>query len=308
MDRRVSLDADARGAPIEGRRAACRLAVRFAMPISTAPVESLLDPPGVPTSRDAIPVTPATRAHFAAAASGLFLWAIPMAVAQATSHRRLVSTGASVAALGRNLRAWGRRWARILRTLGFDIRLDDRSGLAPDAGPVVFVGTHQTALDVVAVFAVVPQAFVFTPKIQLRSVPIVGLALRNSPSVFIDKRDARRAVRSLQDAAAQVAAGTSVMIYPEGRRSYSGGLLPFERGAFVLAVEAGVPIVPFTLRGVYRLMDERRAVSRSGSATVRLFPPIDTQGLTRTDVPALMACVRATFAADLADYEATHPV
>ena len=278
------------------------------MPISTAPVEPLLEPPGVPTSADAIPVIVATRARFAAVAGGVFAWAIPMGTGQALSHRRLAAAGASGEVLGRNMRAWGGRWARVLAAVGLDIRLDDRSGLAPDAGPLVFVGNHQTALDVVAVLAVIPQAFAFTPKVELRTAPVIGAALRHSPSVFIDKRDARRDVKSLKDAAEQVAAGTSVMIYPEGRRSYSGGLLPFERGAFVLAVEAGVPIVPFTLRGVYRLVDERRFVARAGSATVRMHAPIPTQGLTRADLPALMARVRTTFADDLADYEATHPL
>lgn len=278
------------------------------MPVSTAPLDTLIEPPGVPTSADAIPVTAATRAHFAAVAGGLFGWAVPMAVGQVRSHRRLMTAGASGGALARNMVTWGRRWAAVLARLGLDIRLDDRSGLAADAGPFVFVGNHQTALDVVAVMAVMRQGFAFTPKEELRTAPVIGAALRHSPSVFVDKRDARRAVRSIKEAAQKIAAGTSVMIYPEGRRSYSGGLLPYERGAFVLAAEAGVPIVPFTLRGIYRLVDERRYVARRGMATVRVFPPIDTAGLTRADLPDLMARVRTLTAADLADFEATHPL
>ncbi len=262
-------------------------------------------------------MTAAARARFTAVAAVTILWGAAMGAGQVATHRRLARRATrehTSAALGpgaaANFHTWGRRWAvPILAAGGFAIDGDDRSGIDwGRIGPVVFVGNHQTALDIPVSLAALPAPFAFMAKEQLREAPIIGAALAQSPSLFVDKRDARRAVQSLAEAAARIGAGTSVLLFAEGIRSFGGGMLPFERGAFALAVDAAVPVVPVTMRGVYRLLDERRRVSRPGRATVRTHPPVETRGLTRRDLPALLATVRETMRADLAEYEATHPL
>ncbi len=221
------------------------------------------------------------------------------APAQVLAHRRDPSA--------RTFHRWSGRWARwILGATGVTVETEDRAHLAAGTS-CIFVANHQNALDILILSAAVPYPYGFVAKAELEKTPLIGTALRHSPSVFVDKRDARTAVRSVQEAGERIRAGTSVLVFPEGARSYSGGLLPFQRGAFVLAAEAGVPLVPVSVLGAYRLLDERRFLFRPGKVRVVLHPPVSMDGVSRRDLPAVVATVRETLAASLADYERAHP-
>ena len=160
------------------------------------------------------------------------------------------------------------------------------------SGPCVFVANHQNAFDIPAVAAVLPIPFGYVAKAELEHSPLLGAALRNSPCVFVDKRDPRRSVASLKAAAAEIREGSSVLIFPSGERSYTGVLGSFMRGAFVLALESGVPIVPVTIVDAAARVDESRWVSRPGTITMVVGEPIDISGMTRRDIPELMKRVR----------------
>ncbi len=221
------------------------------------------------------------------------------ASAQMLAHRR--------APTARTFHRWSRRWARwTLGLTGVRVRVEDRAHLDP-AAPCIFVANHQTALDILVLSKGIPYPFGYIAKVELAKTPFVGMAIRHSACVFVDKRDARTAVKSVQEAGDRIRAGNSVLVFPEGVRSFSGGLLPFQRGAFMLAVEAGVPIVPVSLLGAYRLLDERRFLFRPGTAAVVLHEPVSMAGVTRRDLPGVMAQVRETLAQSLARYERTHP-
>ncbi len=255
-------------------------------------------PPG-PDARDVLPRTLGAMGRFGLAALWGALVTVPISIAQVVTHRRTPTTA--------NFKRWATRWGgAILKGAGIRVRLVDHAHLDP-AQPVVFAPNHQSGLDILVLAAALPYPFGFAAKAELKDVPFLGHAIAGSPSLFVDKRDARRAVETIREAAERIRAGMSVLIFPEGKRTYSGGLDRFERGAFVLAVEAGVPLVPVSLHGAYRLVDERRGLLRRGEVTVVVHPPIPTTGLTRRDVPALVAQVHALLAADLAAYEAAHP-
>lgn len=222
------------------------------------------------------------------------------APAQVLAHRRRPTA--------RTFQKWAGRWSRwILGATGVRVQVDDHARLDPGA-PCIFVANHQNALDIFVLGAGVPYPFGFVAKAELEKTPLLGTALRHSPGVFVDKRDPRTAVKSVQEAGERIRAGTSVLVFPEGARSYSGGLLPFQRGAFVLAAEAGVPLVPVSILGAYRLLDERRFVFKPGRVQVVLHPPIPMAGVGRRELPAVVEEVRATLAASLATYERAHPV
>ncbi len=225
---------------------------------------------------------------------------IVAAAAQILAHRR--------APTARTFSHWARRWAGwILRPAGVRVELEDHADLAPDQ-PCIFVANHQNALDILVLSDVVPYPFGYVAKAELERMPALGAAIRHSACVFVDKRDPRTAVRSVQEAADRIRGGNSVLIFPEGERSYSGGLLPFQRGAFFLAAEAGVPLVPVSLLGVYRLLDERRFLFRPGTVRVVLHPALPMGGVTRRDLPGVVERVRETLSASLAAYEQAHPI
>lgn len=199
----------------------------------------------------------------------------------------------------RTLHHWMVPWARlILWGTGIRLRKEQQVVLDPRR-PVVFVANHQNALDILTAAAGLPVPFGFTPKAALRRMPLVGAALKHTGSVFVDRSTAQRAARSLVEAGAEVRAGTSVLVYAEGERTWATALAPFLRGGFLLAVEAGVPLVPVALDGDVGLLDERRWASRPGPARLVVGTPIETAGRTRADVPALQAEVRAWIAREL---------
>jgi len=199
----------------------------------------------------------------------------------------------------RTLHRWMVPWARlILWGTGVRLRVEYRAALDPER-PVVFVANHQNALDILTAAAGLPVPFGFTPKAELRRLPLVGAILRHTGNVFVDRSTPQRAARSLVEAGAEVRAGTAVLLFPEGERTWATALAPFLRGGFLLAVEAGVPLVPVALDGDVGLLDERRWASRPGVARLVVGPPVETAGRTRADVPALMAEVRAWIAREL---------
>lgn len=232
-----------------------------------------------------------TRLHFA--------WTLVWGVLCTLAFFPFVFVHALFRPGARTLHRWMVPWARlILRGAGVRLRVEHRAPLDP-ARPAVFVANHQNALDILTAAAGLPVPFGFTPKAELRRMPLVGAILAHTGNVFVDRSTPQRAARSLVEAGAEIRAGNAVLVFAEGERTWATALAPFLRGGFLLALEAGVPLVPVALDGDVGLLDERRGASRPGAARLVVGPPIETAGRTRADVPALMAEVRAWIAGEL---------
>jgi 1-acyl-sn-glycerol-3-phosphate acyltransferase len=222
--------------------------------------------------------------HFA----WVILWAglssIPCAIAQIVGH--LFDPTA------RNFRRWGGAWAHItLKMSGYRVSVERSANLDAHV-PYVYVSNHQTGLDIWTHLVGIPGPFGFVAKAELKRIPFIGIALRFSASLFVDRSTPRKAVASMREAAERIRNGNSVLIYPEGRRTWSPEVDPFLKGAFQLAVEAGVPIVPTALINTYRLYDERFKSSKPGVVRLVIGSPIETEGLNRANIPELMERVK----------------
>ena len=201
----------------------------------------------------------------------------------------------------RTLKAWMRPWARaILGMARMRVRVEARAPL-PD-GPVVFVSNHVNALDIPAAMVGLPRPFLYVARHELRSWPFVGWVLEKTACLFIERDNPRRALASLRRAGERIRGGDSVLLFPEGGRSHAHGLMPFMRGPFLLAVEAGVPVVPVTLVGHAGVFSKDRRAARPGETRFVLGAPIETAGLERADAAALRAQVRAVIEAELGVY------
>ena len=194
---------------------------------------------------------------------------------------------------GQNFRRWASAWGRsLLMSIGVKVQLESATPLDPNQ-PYVFVSNHQNMLDIPALAIALKHGFGFVAKAELAKVPFLGWAIRSSPSVFIDRSEPRRSLESIKLAGRRIREGNSVLLFPEGGRTYSPELDTFKKGAFVLAVEAGVPLVPLTILDGYRVCDERRAVAWPGTIHLVAGEPIPMEGLRRRDIPGLMADVHA---------------
>jgi 1-acyl-sn-glycerol-3-phosphate acyltransferase len=157
--------------------------------------------------------------------------------------------------------------------------------------PVIFMGNHQSQLDPPYLLGAIPVHAVYIAKRELKWVPFIGWAAAAAGAIFIDRSNRERAVASLHEAAMKIRGGRNVVIFPEGTRTRTGALLPFKKGGFNLALDAGVPIVPFAIQGGFRILPKGAKRVRPGLYEIRFGAPVDTAAFPERE--ALMAQVRA---------------
>ena len=188
-------------------------------------------------------------------------------------------------------RFWGRA---LLKLWGVEVTVSG-AGNVP-GGPAVFAANHVSVLDIPVLFGHLPADFRIIHKRSLYALPVIGLYLYVAGHVGIDRANPFRARRSLSRAAARIAGGDSVVVFPEGTRSRDESVLPFKKGSFVLALEAGVPIVPVSISGVKRLTPHGLLRLRSGGVHVRVHEPIATAGRALDDASVLAEAAREVVA------------
>jgi 1-acyl-sn-glycerol-3-phosphate acyltransferase len=159
------------------------------------------------------------------------------------------------------LESWGRA---VVENAGIVLDVVGRENLGRRETFLV-MSNHQSLYDIPVLFHVVGPNIRMIAKKELFSVPIFGRALAGAGFIAIDRGDRNRAMRSLDAARDLLASGTHVWIAPEGTRSRTGRLLPFKKGGFHLAFEAGLPILPITLRGTRDVLAARGLRSRKGA-------------------------------------------
>jgi len=168
----------------------------------------------------------------------------------------------------------------------------------PRTAPCVFAVNHQSYLDIPVAFGYLPANFRIMAKQSLFKIPFLGWHLARSGHMPIDRHNPRRAARSVLAAAAHVRGGTPVFVFPEGGRSPDGRFAEFKAGTFLLAIKAGVPVIPVTLNGTRAVMGTSSWDIHPGRVELIVHAPISTAGLTSADAEALAARVRGVMEAD----------
>jgi len=194
---------------------------------------------------------------------------------------------------------WPRRiagaWGRALLGL-YGVRVVVTGGENLPRGPAVYAANHSSALDIFIVFGHLPTDFRIVHKRSLYFAPIVGQFLFLGGHIGVDRSNAFRARKSLEQAADRIRGGVSVAVFPEGTRSRHGNLEPFKRGSFVLAIRAGVPVVPVSLAGVRRVVPQGLCSVSPGTVTLTIHPPVPTAGRSPEEATLLASEIRATVA------------
>lgn len=193
---------------------------------------------------------------------------------------------------GRTPYRFARAWGRLcLRTWGVRVVVEGAERVP--AGPAVYAVNHGSALDIPILFGYLPAEFRIIHKRSLYLAPIVGQYLYLGGHIGVHRGRPFEARRSLERAAARIRSGTSVAVFPEGTRSPDAGVRPFKRGSFVIAIQAGVPVVPVSLAGVKDVAPRGLLLSRPGTVTLTVHEPQATRGLEAGDAQALAGRVRA---------------
>ena len=144
----------------------------------------------------------------------------------------------------------------------------------------LFAANHTSTADAPAVVGAIPCRIAILLKESLFRYPIVGAAFRLARFIPVDRRSHDSALESLEKAVQELRSGQSFLIYPEGTRSPDGRLQKFKKGAVVMAIKAGVPIVPVACSGAQRVMEKRSLVMHPGEILVEFLDPIDSTTFT----------------------------
>jgi 1-acyl-sn-glycerol-3-phosphate acyltransferase len=170
-------------------------------------------------------------------------------------------------------------WAGIkgvmffVRAVGVKVRVVGTERIP--SGVCLFVANHTSSADAPAVVGAIPRRIAILLKESLFKWPIVGPAFLSARFIPVNRNARESAMASVDKAIESLKAGQSFLIYPEGTRSPDGRLQEFKKGAVVMAIKAGVPIVPVACSGAHRIMEKRSLVIHPGEILVEFLEPID---------------------------------
>ncbi|MDY6905722.1 MAG: lysophospholipid acyltransferase family protein [Thermodesulfobacteriota bacterium] len=186
----------------------------------------------------------------------------------------------------------GKFWSRLnLLLSGVRVKVVNRHNIAPGRS-YVLMSNHQSHYDVWALIAFMPLQLRWVMKIELREIPIFGLGCERMGQIYIDRSNPERAYKSLEAAGDKIRNGASVVFFPEGTRSTDGMLLPFKKGGFKIALAAGVPILPITIRGSRAILPKGSARVKPGTIELVVHEPVPLDGFNLENRTELIQKVR----------------
>ncbi len=184
------------------------------------------------------------------------------------------------------------------------VRLDVRGAEHLATRPAVFLFNHQSQLDVLILARLLRGGFTGVAKKELAHAPGFGLVFRLADVAFVDRHDTAQARKALEPAVQKLRDGISLAIAPEGTRSATPALGPFKKGAFHVAMQAGVPIVPVVIRNAGELMWRGATTVHAGTVQITVLAPVPTTGWVAAELDQHVRQVRGQYLATLANWPA----
>ena len=186
-------------------------------------------------------------------------------------------------------------WSRAFFWLFFlPVSVDGIEHIEPKQS-YVFVSNHQSMFDVWLIYGWLPVVFKWLMKAELRKVPFIGSGCKAAGHIFIDRRNAKAALESIKNVEKQLVNGVCTVIFPEGTRSLDGEVGRFKRGAFQIAWDLGLPVVPLSLSGCFEVLPKGKPFVRRHPVHMHIGKPIDLKQFADSNeaVEAVRAAVMA---------------
>ncbi len=198
-------------------------------------------------------------------------------------------------------------WADVSSlAIGLDVRVTGRENLWSHR-PAVFVFNHQSAADALIMTKLLREDFTGVAKMEVSRHPITGPMFKSVGVVFVERADREKAIKALAPAVQELKNGTSLVIAPEGTRSETEQLGPFKKGAFHMAMQAGVPMVPVVIHNALDAQPKGEVLFRPATVYVDVLPPVMTDRWTPETVDQHVAEVRGMFLEALGQSESVEP-
>lgn len=193
----------------------------------------------------------------------------------------------------------GMIWAKILCTTALvRVRAEGREHVSPDS-TYVFTANHQSIFDVFLVYGWLGTKFRWVMKKEIRHIPFIGKACEMMGHIFIDRSNAVAAKKSIEAAERRLKSGGSIFIFPEGTRTKDGAVGKFKRGAFVMARDLQLPVVPATIAGAYEVMPYHSWLIHPGTIRLIIHHPIEASLMDEERMNLTIAQIRNTIASSL---------
>lgn len=204
-----------------------------------------------------------------------FLIAVPVLLV-ATVLAALATIIGSMLSFSRTMGYWpGHLWARlfcIMCLIRVSVKGSDNINAKTS---YVFVANHQGAFDIFTIYGYLGHNFRWMMKKALEKIPLVGYACRVSGHIYVDNSTPSAVKTTMETAEKRLAGGLSVVVFPEGSRTRDGRMHSFRRGAFTLAVEFGLPVVPVTIDGAFKVLPRGKILPHYGEITLTIHQPIN---------------------------------
>ncbi len=190
------------------------------------------------------------------------------------------------------------KWGKFnLKSAGIDFEISGRENL--EKRPAIFVINHQSMLDLFIMCYLRPPKTLGVAKKSLIYIPVIGLFMKAVGVVFLDRHDRMKALEGMRATKRLIDQGYSIVMAPEGTRTLTGELQPLKKGAFYLALQTGLPIIPITIVNAYQLFPRQSWIPKPGIVKVYIDPPIATKELTEATIPAMIERVHSVFLSHL---------
>lgn len=176
------------------------------------------------------------------------------------------------------------RWGRInLRCCLINANITGLDNIQAGQSYII-AANHQSLIDIYLIYGFSPVEFKWVMKKELGSVPILGAACKAMGHILIDRSNSPSAISSINQAAKKISNGMCIVFFPEGTRSDNENVMPFKKGAFRLAIELGIPILPMSLHNTGNLVPNGTLNWKPGQVSMQIHQPIATHLLTLDDV------------------------
>lgn len=188
------------------------------------------------------------------------------------------------------------QWARdLLKLAGAKVKVIGAENV-PEDRAVLFVSNHQGNFDIPLLLGHIDKPKAFVAKVEILKLPMIRTWMKQMNCVFMDRQDMRQSLRVMNEATEYLKQGYSMVIFPEGTRSKGEAMGEFKAGSLRIAIKANVPIVPVTIRGSYKLMEQNGFVIKPAEVEIVISEPIETSGLIKEQINGLNEEVRSIIA------------
>ena len=190
-------------------------------------------------------------------------------------------------------------WAKsLLKVAGVNINVSGLENI-PNDKTVLFIGNHQGNFDIPLLMAYIDKPKGFISKIEAKKIPIVVKWMELIHCVFMDRSTLKGSAGAIIEGIKVLKSGHSLVIFPEGTRSHQNQMGEFKHASFKLATKPGIPIVPVTIDGSYKIMEQNNNKIKPAQVKLTIHPMITTKGLSKEELENLPDQVAATIASAL---------